>query len=214
MGQLLSPGIEDYIEVHSSDQSAVLYELERYTRLHHLMPQMLSGPVQGAFLSMFCQAINARKILEVGTFTGYTAICMASVMPQGSRIISIDINEETTCTAREFVNKAGLNHIIDLKTGDALEIIAQMDEKEFDLVFIDADKENYSNYYDLIFDKVRANGWILADNVLWSGKVIEPDPDYQTLAIQLFNDKVKADKRVNNVILSIRDGIMMVQKIN
>ncbi|HYC29023.1 MAG TPA: O-methyltransferase [Chitinophagaceae bacterium] len=214
MGELLLPGIEKYIEAHTSPPDEVLSSLDRHTHLHHLMPQMLSGTVQGTFLSLFCSAIQPRLILEIGTYTGYSTICMAQSMPESGKIITIDYNEEIEHTARQYFTRAGVEHKIDMRIGNAGDLVSNMSETNFDLVFIDADKSNYSAYYDLVFPKVRAGGWILADNVLWSGKVIAPNPDEDTQGIIDFNTKVQNDNRVKNVILSIRDGIMMAQKHN
>lgn len=163
---------------------------------------------------MFCAALQARLVLEIGTFTGYAAISMALGMPEEGKLITLDINEELEDTARGYFEKAGVSHKIDLRIGDATRLIPEMPESGFDLVFIDADKHNYSQYYHLVWDKVRPGGWILADNVLWSGKVTEANPDSSTQAIMAFNDMVQQDGRVRNVILSVRDGILMAQKIN
>jgi caffeoyl-CoA O-methyltransferase len=213
MGLLVSPDIEAYIASHTTVLHPALTELDRHTHLHHLMPQMISGPVQGAFLTMFCAALQPKLVLEIGTFTGYAAICMALGMPDDSKLITLDINEELEETTRTYFKKAGVSDKIELRFGDATALIPQMPETGFDLVFIDADKHNYSKYYDLVWEKVRPGGWILADNVLWSGKVTDPEPDASTRAIMAYNDKVQQDDRVRNVILSVRDGILMAQKI-
>jgi predicted O-methyltransferase YrrM len=214
LGQLVSPEIEEYIQQHTSAVHPALSELDRHTHLHHLMPQMLSGPVQGVFLTLFCSAIQARKVLEIGTFTGYAAASMALGMPADGKLITLDINEELEETASTYFEKVGVSSKIEMRFGNATALIPSMPETGFDLVFIDADKDNYGVYYDLVWDKVREGGWILADNVLWSGKVVDKDPDTATRAIREFNDKVQQDDRVSNVILSVRDGLMLAQKMN
>jgi caffeoyl-CoA O-methyltransferase len=212
MAFIISPELETYIEQHTTPQDQVLSELERTTHLDFLMPRMLSGNVQGSFLSMISGMIQPKRILEVGTYTGYSGICFAKGLAADGKLITIDINEELTDTVKLFIEKAGLKNKIDLKIGNALEIIPTLNET-FDLVFIDADKENYSNYYDLVFSKLKVGGYILADNVLWSGKVIENKIDRDTKALIDFSDKVQNDNRVENVMLSIRDGIMLIKKL-
>ncbi len=212
MAFILSPELEEYIEQHTTPQDQVLAELERTTHLDFLMPRMLSGTVQGQFLTMISSMLQPKRILEIGTYTGYSGICFAKGLPADGKLITIDINEELSETVKLFIQKAGLTDKIELKIGNAMEIIPTLDES-FDLVFIDADKENYANYYDLIFPKLRIGGYILADNVLWSGKVIENKIDSNTKALKVFSDKVQKDNRVENVMLSIRDGIMMIKKI-
>lgn len=209
---ILSPEIDDYIENHTSEQDEVLQSLERNTHLNFLMPRMLSGKVQGQFLTMISGMIQPNRILEIGTYTGYSTICFAKGLAKGGKIITLDINEELSDTVLEFVAKAGLTEQVELKIGNAMEIIPTLDE-ELDLVFIDADKINYSNYYDLVFPKLKVGGYILADNVLWSGKVVGDKIDKDTEALIAFADKVQNDNRVENVMLSVRDGIMLVKKI-
>jgi predicted O-methyltransferase YrrM len=156
--------------------------------------------------------INPSNILEIGTYTGYSAVCLCEGLKAGGKLVTIEKNEELEVKLRSFFKEAGLESTIDLRIGNALKILLTLDQK-FDLVFIDADKENYSNYFDLVIDKVQTGGYILADNVLWSGKVIEPKPDKDTKAILDFNDKVHNDPRVENVLLPVRDGIMMMRKV-
>ncbi len=201
-----------YINAHTSGEPALLKKINRDTHAEVLMPRMLSGHVQGRFLSMISHLIKPKNILEIGTYTGYSAICMAEGLQPDGKLVTIDINEELESRVRSYFNEAGLNQKIDYWVGDASKIIPTLD-MVFDLVFIDADKENYSNYYDLIFDKVRAGGLILADNVLWSGKVAAPKPDKDTRALMEFNDKIMNDQRVENLLLPLRDGVMMIRKI-
>jgi predicted O-methyltransferase YrrM len=212
MAFILSPELEEYIEQHTTPHDTVLAELERTTYLDFLMPRMLSGKVQGQFLSMISGMIQPKRILEIGTYTGYSAICFAKGLATDGKLITLDINEELSDTVKLFIDKSGLTDKIELRIGNAMEIIPTLNET-FDLVFIDADKENYSNYFDLVFPKIRIGGYILADNVLWSGKVIENKIDRDTKALKDFSDKVQQDNRVENVMLSIRDGILMIKKI-
>ena len=207
----LPPEIEQYADNFTAPEPPVLAELNRETNAKVLMPQMLSGHIQGAFLRMVSSMIQPKNVLEIGTFTGYSAICLAMGMPAGGVLHTIDNNEELKAMTERFVAKAGFAKQIVLHTGDALTIIPQLKET-FDLVFIDADKINYSNYFNLVIDRVRSGGFILADNVLWSGKVLEPNPDPDTQAIIDFNKKVKADARIEHVLLPIRDGLMLMRK--
>lgn len=212
MGYILSQKLDDYIERHTSQVDDVLHDLDRETHLNFTLPQMLSGHVQGKFLEMISHMMKPSRILEIGTFTGYAAICMARGMAKGGLLTTIDINRELETTVRKYVERAGLKESIDLRIGDAGEIIEGL-EDQFDLVFIDADKTNYSKYYDLVFPKVRIGGYIMADNVLWSGKVIDDRNDKDTLALVNYAGKVHKDERVENVMVSIRDGILMARKL-
>ena len=211
MSDLISEPIEQYIFKHTSEVSDSLNTLERKTYKDVLMPRMLSGKVQGKFLSLISKLIRPDAILEIGTFTGYSAICLAEGLSKNGKLITIDIEEERADMVHEAIQSAGYQDQITCMVGHALELIPTLD-MTFDLVFIDADKLNYSNYFDLIIDKVRPGGLILADNVLWNGKIIENTSDKKTQAIQQFNDKIQADSRVENVILSIRDGIFLIYK--
>lgn len=208
---LVAAEIEKYIEQHTSDEQEVLAALNRKTHTDVLMPQMLSGKVQGQFLQMLSHLLCPERILEIGTYTGYAAICLAQGMRESGKLFTIDINEELHDMVKTYIEKAGLTHKIIPIIGNALEEIPKLNET-FDLVFIDADKQNYSTYYDLVFDKVRSGGFILADNVLWSGKIIDEKKDKDTEKLAAFNTKVQQDSRVENVIVSIRDGIMMIRK--
>lgn len=210
---LVSTEIEQYIAQHSTPEQPVLRELNRETYVKVQMPNMLSGHLQGQFLEMITKMLQPKRILEIGTFTGYSGICLAQGLPEDGVLHTIDINEELQPMVENFVTKAGLSNKVKQWIGDARQIIPAIDET-FDLVFIDADKVNYSNYYDLVFDKVRTGGYIIADNVLWSGKVLAEDKDKDTLAIDNYNKKVVSDKRVEVFILPLRDGLNIARKIS
>ena len=208
---LVAPDIEQYIEQHTTDEQPVLAALNRKTHTDVLLPQMLSGKVQGQFLQILSHMLRPRRVLEIGTFTGYAAICLAAGLQDDGKLYTIDINEELEPMVKDHLLAAGLQEKIFPLIGRAKDIIPTLDET-FDLVFIDADKQNYSLYYDLVIDKVRSGGIILADNVLWSGKIINEKKDKDTQHLADFNDKIQQDSRVENVIVSIRDGIMMMRK--
>jgi caffeoyl-CoA O-methyltransferase len=208
---ILPDQIEQYISDHTTPASPALQQLERETHLKVLMPRMLSGQVQGKFLEFISRMIQPERILEIGTYTGYSGICLAKGLRTGGTLTTIDINQELTDMVQRYVDMEGLSHCFDIRTGDAVTIIPEL-EGPFDLVFIDADKKNYSLYFDLIIDKVRPGGWILADNVLWSGKIMDDKKDKDTAAICAYNDKIQADHRVENVLVSIRDGILIARK--
>ncbi|MBN1949868.1 MAG: class I SAM-dependent methyltransferase [Bacteroidales bacterium] len=205
--------LQHYIETHSSEEDELLYQLNRETHLKVVNPRMLSGRVQGKFLEFISRMVQPSFILEIGTFTGYSAICLARGLRPGGKMITIEVNDELSDYALRYFQKAGLEEQIELITGDALEIIPKLD-RQFDLVFIDGDKKEYPAYYELIIDKLNPGGCLLADNVLWGGKVVE-DASYndpETAAIKKFNKLIKEDKRVENVIISIRDGISLIRK--
>lgn len=206
-----SPEISEYAEEHSKAESQLLYELNRETHLKTEQPQMLSGHLQGRIQSMISHMIKPHRILEIGTFTGYSALCFAEGLADDGLIYTLDINEEFKFIAEKYFNRSEYKNKIRSITGNALDIIPTLKEK-FDLVFIDADKENYSAYYDLAIDKVHKGGYILADNVLWSGKVIDGSKDAETMAIKAFNNKVQKDERVENVLFPVRDGVMVIRK--
>jgi caffeoyl-CoA O-methyltransferase len=210
--ELINPTISEYSEYHTSPESDLLKEISRNTRAKVMMPRMLSGHLQGRFLSMVSKMVRPKTILEIGTYTGYSAICLAEGLVPDGKLITIDINEELESQVRGYIVKAGLEHVLDYRIGDALKIIPELPMK-FDLVFIDADKENYSNYFDLVINKVSQGGYLMADNVLWSGKVLDKKADKDTRAILEFNKKVHADERVENILLPIRDGILMMRKL-
>lgn len=203
--------ITKYAEDQTSDESEVLQELRKECYEHYADSSMLSGFFQGRVLSMLSKMIRPKVVLEIGTYLGYSALCFAEGLAEGGKVITLDINEETNKVARSFVEKSKYADKIEFHLGQAVDVIPTLPET-FDLVFIDADKTNYSNYYNLVFDKLRPGGFILADNVLWSGKVLLDEKDESTQALHDFNKMVKADSRVSNVLLPIRDGLMVVRK--
>lgn len=209
--EFLPDDIAWYVEHHTSPESDLLKQISRDTHAQVLMPRMLSGHLQGRFLAMISQFIQPKYILEIGTYTGYSAICLAEGLASDGKLITIDVNEELENRVRGYFRKADLETKVDYRIGDAAKIIPTLDVM-FDLVFIDADKENYSLYYDLVFDNVKIGGAILADNVLWSGKVTQTKTDKDTRALIEFNKKVNNDTRVEALLLPLRDGIMMLRK--
>ena len=209
--EFISKELQQYAERHTSPESKVLKELDRETNLKANMPRMISGHFQGRVLSMISNLVQPTNILEIGTYTGYSAICLAEGLREGGKLITIDINEELSEMVHGFVEKAGLNEVIECKIGKALEVIPTLKDT-FDLIFIDADKGNYSNYYNLCIDKLNKGGLMLIDNVLWSGKVLEDKPDPSTIGILEVNNRVQYDDRVENVLLPIRDGLMAIRK--
>lgn len=205
--------IESYILSHSDEEGSLLAALNRDANVNLLRPRMLSGHLQGRILKMFCRMLKPKRVLEIGTYTGYATLCMAEALETDAEIHTLEINDEMEDFIRKYVSQSPDKDKIKLYFGDAMEIIPALDES-FDLVFIDADKRLYSDYYDLIFDKLPAGALILADNTLWDGKVLEPlhPADKQTAGILAFNDKIKADQRVEKVILPLRDGLTMIWK--
>ena len=205
--------IEEYVAKHSEKEPQLLNELNHETWEKVLIPRMLSGHIQGRVLSMLTHMINPKNVLEIGTYTGYSALCFAEGLKDGGKIHTIDINEELETMVNSYIEKSNLKDTIINHIGNAIDIIPTLNET-FDLVFIDADKTNYSNYYDLVFNKVKSGGYIIADNVLWSGKVIEDkttlDPD--TLALIEYSEKIQNDDRVQNVLFPVRDGLMIARK--
>lgn len=215
MTQLLIPGnINDYAEDFTSEENEVLAKLNRETNLKVEMPVMLSGHLQGAVLKMISHMINPDKVLEVGTYTGYSAICLAAGLKEGGHLHTIDINEELKDMCERYFEEAGVGDKITQHIGKAGDIIPALNET-FDLVFIDADKVNYHLYYDLVFDKVRKGGFIMADNVLYNGEVTMSvdEQSKNAKAIHAFNEKLRSDERVEQVLLPIRDGITIARKI-
>ena len=210
---LLKPGIEKYALAHTSVEMPVLARLSRATHLRTHVPQMLSGHLQGAFLQMISKMIRPASILEIGTFTGYSAICLAQGLQPGGKLITMDCNPEMEDFASPYFEEAGLKDKIEMIIGDATEIIEKLDGP-FDLVFIDADKENYLEYFKMIFPKVSPGGYILADNTLWYGRVVHPNAenDRETAGIVRFNQYVQQLENVENILLPLRDGIMIVRK--
>jgi caffeoyl-CoA O-methyltransferase len=205
--------LEDYISAHSDAEPEYLAKLNRITHLRTINPRMLSGHFQGRVMAMFCQMIQPKVVLELGTFTGYSAICMAEGMPDDGVLHTIDRDDELEDFLKDIFAGSGQGHKIKLHIGNALEEIGKLNEI-FDLVFIDADKEEYQAYYDAVLPKVRAGGFILVDNTLWDGKVLKPvDPkDKETIAIMKFNDFISGDKRIEKVLLPIRDGLTLIRK--
>jgi predicted O-methyltransferase YrrM len=205
--------IEDYALNHTKPESELLKKLNRETHAKIMMPRMLSGHLQGRLLSMLSNMIKPEYILEIGTYTGYSALCLAEGLIANGKLITIDINEEIEKFTRSFFEQSEFKNKIEYYIGNALSIIPTINHP-FDIVFIDADKENYAAYYDLVFDKVKKGGYIIADNVLWSGKVLIDNSklDKDTKAIKAFNDKIQEDKRVENILLPIRDGLMICRK--
>ena len=204
-----------YCESHTSEEDDLLKHITRETNAKVLMPRMLSGKLQGKLLELFTKMLNPKVILEIGTYTGYSGICMARGLGEKGKLITLDINDELEPMVRGFFERSGLSAKIDYRLGNALETIPQL-EGNFDMVFIDADKFNYINYYNLVVDRVNTGGIILADNVLWSGKIlVEPGKktDKDTQALLDYNQMVQNDPRVENILLPIRDGIMMARKL-
>ena len=208
----LPENIQKYISDISQSESPILKELNRYTNSKVILPRMLSGHVQGRFLSMISKLVNPEIIVEVGTYTGYSCLCLAEGLKKNGKIITIEKDEEFASIAKKFFDRSKFKEKISLLIEDATTAIENISEK-IDLVFIDADKVNYSKYYDMLFPKLKIGGLIVADNVLWSGKVTEDVSDNETQSIKNFNTKVKNDERVENLIVGIRDGIMVCQKI-
>ena len=207
-----SDRLESYLSAHTSSEDPILTELSHETHLKVQMPQMLSGHVQGIFLEMISRMIRPRRVLEIGTFTGYATICMAKGLTDDGLLYTLDINEELESVFGKYFAQSGFDKKIKFIAGNALENIPQVDEL-FDLVFIDADKQNYARYYDLVIDKVRSGGYILSDNVLWSGRVLEENKDKDTLALHTFNEKLKNDPRIQTAIIPMRDGINISRKL-
>lgn len=211
--EFISPLLTSYSETHSEPESELLAELNRETHLKVLSPRMISGHLQGRFLSFLSKLVHPTTILEIGTYTGYSALCLAEGLNEKGKLITIDPNEETNVIAKKYFDRSDYKNKIQIISGDATNEINKLNS-ELDLVFIDADKRNYSTYFDLVIGKVRQGGLIIADNVLWSGKVIadEKEMDKDTEAIHNFNKKINADKRVTNLLLPVRDGLMLIMK--
>jgi predicted O-methyltransferase YrrM len=213
MNDSIKRDLLQYADLHSSPEPPLLADLRRETHLKVLYPQMLSPILQGRFLAFLSQLFRPRRILEIGTFTGYSCLCLSEGLPPEGRIITIEVNPEREKMIRKWVQKAGKVDQIDLRIGPAIELIEEA-EGPFDLVFIDADKANYSQYYQQVMPKLREGGLILADNTLWHGKVLNPVfKDKETKGIRAFNELVQNDPRAENVLLPSWDGIMMIRKI-
>lgn len=204
--------LDQYLLSHSSPEDPILEDLYRQTHIRFVNPNMASGHLQGKFLELISMMIRPESILEIGTFTGYSAICLSKGLKQGGKLITIELNDELTSFAHSYFCKAGVDSKIIQLTGNALQVIPGLDQM-FDLVFIDGDKREYSEYYRLVIEKVKPGGFIIADNVLWGGKVLEPGTtDPQARGIIEFNELIKNDVAIEKFIIPIRDGIMIIQK--
>lgn len=204
--------LEQYIEDHSSPEDPVLEDLYRQTHIRFVNPNMVSGHLQGKLLELISCMISPENILEIGTFTGYSAICLSKGLRPGGKLITIELNDELSAFAQSFFCRAGADAKITQLTGKAQDIIPGLNHM-FDLVFIDADKREYIDYYNLIIDKVKPGGFILADNVLWGGKVVEKETtDLQAQGIINFNKMIRNETKIENVIIPIRDGLMLIRK--
>lgn len=212
--EFLPKEITEYAENFTDSEPSLLQQLNRDTHCNVLIPRMLSGHLQGRFLSFISKIKQPKYILEIGTFTGYAALCLAEGLTTNGELYTIEKNEELEPRILKYFNVSGKESQLNLHIGNALEIIPKID-RPFDLVFIDADKENYTNYFDLLIDRLPSGAIIIADNVLWSGKVLdtkELENDLETKALHLFNEKIHQDSRVENILLPIRDGLMVVRK--
>ena len=211
--EFLDPLLEKYVCEHTANESDLLKKINRETHLEVLQPRMLSGHLQGRVLSMFSKMIQPERILEIGTYTGYSALCLAEGLTPNGKLVTIDINEELAPRVRSYFFASEFSEQIDYKIGAAMELIPTLDEK-WDIVFIDADKHNYINYYHLVFPMVNIGGYIIADNVLWSGKVIDStQTDKDTQLLREYNRLNHEDERVEEVLFPIRDGLMVSRKI-
>ncbi len=207
--------LDDYILSHIDPEGESLARLDRDTHLFHLRPRMCSGHLQGRLLKMLVRMIAPKRILELGTFTGYSALCLAEGLPEDGELHTIEIDDELEDFIRTHLSQSPVGNRVHLHIGDAREVLKRLDpDHRFDLVFIDANKRQYSEYYDLVFDRVSPGGFIIADNTLWDGKVVEPGKkiDAQTQGILDFNDKIASDTRVEKVILPLRDGLTIIYK--
>ncbi|MBA3717667.1 MAG: class I SAM-dependent methyltransferase [Actinobacteria bacterium] len=212
MSFVVQEEVERYAEAHTTPVAGLFERLAAETREKSEAPQMMVGVLEGRFLEFLVRQTKARNILEIGTFTGWSSISMAFGLPEGGRIVSCDVNEETTAIARRYAEEAGVADRIDYRLGPGLETIDSLDGP-FDLVFIDADKPNYVSYYEAVLPKLADDGMVIADNVLWSGRVAdESNDDENTLAIRAFNDHVMEDDRIECVMLTVRDGMTLIRK--
>jgi len=212
MSFIVEPAVEEYAEAHSTASLELFDRLAAETREKTTAPQMMVGRIEGHFLAELIRLSRARRVLELGTFTGYSSISMALALPPDGRVVSCDVNEETTAIARRYAEEAGVADRIDYRIGPALETIAKL-EGEFDLIFIDADKPNYVNYYETTLPILADDGVMIVDNTLWSGRVADPgENDESTEAIRALNDRVREDPRVENVLLTVRDGMNVIRR--
>ena len=210
--ELINPLVQEYAERFSSPEDALLKEINDFTATNHPEYHMLSGHLQGKFLEMASMMIRPRRVLEMGTFTGYSALCLAKGLTEDGLLYTIELRERDAITAKGFFDRSAYKEKIILHTGDAKKIVSTLEET-FDLVFIDADKKNNGTYYDLVFEKVRKGGLIVVDNVLWSGKVTLGATDKDTENIRHFNEKVSNDQRTEKFILPVRDGLFIIRKL-
>lgn len=210
----LDRSLENYSKAHSSPEPDYLQELRRATHRQALRPRMLSGPLQGRFLAQISQLLQPQRILEVGTYTGYSALCLAEGLAPGGALHTIELKDELASMAQSYFRRAGLEDRIHQHIGKAEALIPELQE-DWDLIFVDADKENYPRYYQLCLERLRPGGLFIADNVLWSGKVSQAaaPSDRHTQALQEFNRRVQEDPRVDNLLLPLRDGLMLVRKL-
>ena len=212
MNQLVASEIQSYCQTHTTAPGELLEELERYTREHCQYAGMMVGAIEGQFLKLLVQLANARCVLEIGTFTGYSALSMAEALPENGTLITCEIDPVTAGIAQKFFKRSIYGQKIDIRVGPALQTIRELPpETDLDVVFIDADKENYVEYYEAVMPRVRDNGLIVADNVLWSGRVLDPQEDTDRALVR-FNTHVRNDKRVECVLLAVRDGITLIRK--
>jgi len=211
--EFLPETISSYSLENTEKEPKLLSDLNRETWANVMIPRMLSGHLQGRVLSMISKMIHPTNIIEVGTYTGYSALCMAEGLKENGKIHTLDINEEYTSVAKKYFDKSEYKENIIQHIGNAVDVIPQLNDK-FQLAFLDADKENYSNYFDLIINKMDIGGYIIADNVLWSGKVTEENKDEETMALHNYNKKVLSDKRVETVLLPVRDGLNISRKLS
>ncbi len=211
--EFIDPKLNQYAEAHTTEETALLHQINRETHLEVLQPRMLSGHLQGRLLAMISKMIRPAYIVEIGTYTGYSALCLAEGLQDEGKLITIDLNDELKDRVLAYFASSKYADQLDFRIEDAIDLLPKLDNG-MDLVFIDADKANYLNYYNLVMNKLKPGGYILADNVLWSGKVIEEvDPeDEDTIALIKFNKMVQEDSRVENILLPVRDGLMLIRK--
>ena len=213
MSFIVEASVEEYAEAHSSPQGELFERLAAETREKTTAPQMMVGVLEGRFLGVLVRSLRARRVLELGTFTGYSSIAMALALPPDGRVTTCDVNEETTAIAKRYAEEAGVSDRIDYRLGPALDTIAQL-AGPFELVFIDADKENYVEYFEATLPLLADDGLMVVDNTLWSGRVADPDDGEETTrAIRALNDRVLEDPRVENVLLTVRDGMNLVWRV-
>ena len=211
MKPLVSPALEQYAHDHTQPRPGLFDELRAYTQAEVASPQMQVGRVEGTLLKLLATLVGARRILEIGTYTGYSSLCMAEALPDDGELITCDKSEEFTAVARRFWGESLHGHKIRLELGDALDTVRKLSDEPFDMAFIDADKSRYPLYYDEILPRLRKGGLMVIDNVLWSGEVLSPESD-DARGIAALNDKVQFDDRVENVLLTVRDGVLLARK--